>query len=179
MAPERGRRRDEMRAISGSHALLTNIVLAWNTDPMHEVIERLKREGTRIEDDWLRRIGPAHFAHINFRGTMRFGVDKYAHSLVQRQPSLRSAGRIADRLTTVVTAGKIGVMSRQTMSFALPESMREYIDARVSAGSYGNTSEYIRDLVRRDQEEQAKKQLRQSDRRGPVLRTGAASNQSR
>ena len=51
-------------------------------------------------------------------------------------------------------------MSRHTMSFALPESMRAYIDARVSAGSYGNTSEYIRDLVRRDQEEQAKKRLR-------------------
>ena len=33
------------------------------------------------------------------------------------------------------------------MSFALPESMREYIDNRVSAGNYGNTSEYIRDLV--------------------------------
>lgn len=51
-------------------------------------------------------------------------------------------------------------MSRQTMSFALPESMREYIDARVSAGSFGNTSEYIRDLVRRDQEEQAQMHLR-------------------
>ena len=51
-------------------------------------------------------------------------------------------------------------MSRQTMSFALPESMREYIDARVAAGNYGNTSEYIRDLVRKDQEEQAKKRLR-------------------
>jgi antitoxin ParD1/3/4 len=51
-------------------------------------------------------------------------------------------------------------MSRQTMSFALPESMREYIDTRVSTGNYGNTSEYIRDLVRRDQEEQAKKRLR-------------------
>jgi antitoxin ParD1/3/4 len=51
-------------------------------------------------------------------------------------------------------------MSRQTMSFALPESMREYIDNRVASGSYGNTSEYIRDLVRRDQEEQAKKRLR-------------------
>lgn len=46
------------------------------------------------------------------------------------------------------------------MSFALPESMREYIDNRVAAGHYGNTSEYIRDLVRRDQEEQAKKRLR-------------------
>ena len=85
VAPERGRRRDEMRAISGSHALLTNIVLAWNTSRMHEVIERLKRDGTRIEDDWLRRIGPAHFAHVNFRGTMRFGVEKYADALVQRQ----------------------------------------------------------------------------------------------
>lgn len=46
------------------------------------------------------------------------------------------------------------------MSFALPESMREYIDNRVAAGHYGNTSEYIRDLVRRDQEEQARKRLR-------------------
>ena len=46
------------------------------------------------------------------------------------------------------------------MSFALPESMREYIDQRVAAVHYGNTSEYIRDLVRRDQEEQARKRLR-------------------
>ena len=51
-------------------------------------------------------------------------------------------------------------MSRHTMSFALPESMREYIDARVTDGQYGNTSEYIRDLVRQDQEAQARKRLR-------------------
>ena len=31
---------------------------------------------------------------------------------------------------------------------------------RVAAGNYGNTSEYIRDLIRRDQEEQARKRLR-------------------
>lgn len=53
-----------------------------------------------------------------------------------------------------------GCMSRHTMSFALPESMRDYIDDRVATGNYGNTSEYIRDLVRRDQEEQARKRLR-------------------
>jgi hypothetical protein len=35
-------------------------------------------------------------------------------------------------------------MSRLAMSFALPGSMREYIDNRVAAGNYGNTSEYIR-----------------------------------
>lgn len=51
-------------------------------------------------------------------------------------------------------------MSRNTMSFALPESLREYIDARVRDGSYGNTSEYLRDLIRRDQHEMAAQRLR-------------------
>ena len=46
------------------------------------------------------------------------------------------------------------------MSFALPESMREYIDTRVRDGNYGNTSEYLRELIRRDQEEQAAARLR-------------------
>ena len=46
------------------------------------------------------------------------------------------------------------------MSFALPESLREYIDARVRDGSYGNTSEYLRDLIRRDQHDQAAQRLR-------------------
>ena len=42
----------------------------------------------------------------------------------------------------------------------MPDTMRDYIDQGVASGHYGNTSEYIRDLVRRDQEEQAKKRLR-------------------
>ena len=63
------------------------------------------------------------------------------------------------------------------MSFALPESMRAYIDARVSAGHYGNTSEYIRDLVRRDQQEQAKQRLRDLIEEG--LASGAGSPRSK
>ena len=51
-------------------------------------------------------------------------------------------------------------MSSHTMSFALPESMRAYIDERVASSHYGNTSEYIRDLVRRDQDEQSRQRLR-------------------
>lgn len=84
VAPERGRRRQEMAAISGAHALLTNIVLAWNTSRMDGVVARLKRDGVGIEEDWLRRIGPAHFSHINFRGTFRFNVERYADVLVER-----------------------------------------------------------------------------------------------
>ena len=53
---------------------------------MHEVVERLKPDGIPVEDDWLRRIGPAHFSHINFRGTMTLGVEKFAAALIQRAP---------------------------------------------------------------------------------------------
>jgi len=52
-------------------------------------------------------------------------------------------------------------MSSKTMSFALPEALREYVDQRVRSGQYGNTSEYLRELIRRDQGEQAKKRLRE------------------
>ena len=52
-------------------------------------------------------------------------------------------------------------MSTNTMSFALPEALRDYVDLRVRSGQYGNTSEYLRELIRRDQEEQAKRRLRE------------------
>ena len=55
----------------------------------------------------------------------------------------------------------MGPMSTNTMSFALPEALRSYVDQRVRSGQYGNTSEYLRELIRRDQEEQAKKRLRE------------------
>ena len=55
----------------------------------------------------------------------------------------------------------IPLMSSNTMSFALPEELRNYVDQRVRSGSYGNTSEYLRELIRRDQDEQAKKRLRE------------------
>lgn len=46
------------------------------------------------------------------------------------------------------------------MSFALPESLRDYIDQRVRSGDYGNTSEYLRDLIRRDQHAEAAHRFR-------------------
>lgn len=64
-------------------------------------------------------------------------------------------------------------MSRNTMSFALPENMRDYIDARVNDGNYGNTSEYLRELIRRDQHEQAAQRLRD------LIADGLASGEGR
>lgn len=46
------------------------------------------------------------------------------------------------------------------MSIAIPDSMRAYVCARVDSGAYGNMSEYFRELVRKDQVDQAKVRLR-------------------
>lgn len=43
-------------------------------------------------------------------------------------------------------------MSRLTIS--MPEQMNAWVEAQISVGRYGNVSEYFRDLVRRDQENQ-------------------------
>ncbi len=43
----------------------------------------------------------------------------------------------------------------------LPDPLRQYVDQRVKDGAYADASEYLRDLVRRDQEAQAAKRLRE------------------
>ncbi len=47
------------------------------------------------------------------------------------------------------------------MGFALPEAMREHVGPRVRSGQHGNTGECLREPIRRDQEEQAKKRQRE------------------
>ena len=46
------------------------------------------------------------------------------------------------------------------MNIALPEPLRAYVAHRVESGDYGNTSEYVRDLIRKDQREQRIQRLR-------------------
>jgi TnpA family transposase len=86
----RGRRHDEMRTISGSYALLTNIVIAWNTMKMQAVVDRWRRDKHPIDDEWIRHMGPIHFENINFRGRMSFAVGRYADTLLERKPTARA-----------------------------------------------------------------------------------------
>jgi antitoxin ParD1/3/4 len=39
-----------------------------------------------------------------------------------------------------------------TMNVSLPDQMKDWVEAQVQGGKYGNSSDYVRDLVRRDQE---------------------------
>lgn len=39
-----------------------------------------------------------------------------------------------------------------TMNVSLPDPMKEWVEAQTEAGRYSNASDYVRDLIRRDQE---------------------------
>ena len=43
-----------------------------------------------------------------------------------------------------------------TMNISLPDQMREWVEAQAKSGRYGNASDYMRDLIRHDQEREAK-----------------------
>lgn len=38
-----------------------------------------------------------------------------------------------------------------TMNISLPDPMREWVESRSHQGAYANHSDYVRDLIRRDQ----------------------------
>ncbi len=44
--------------------------------------------------------------------------------------------------------------SMSTMNVSLPDQMREFVDGQVEVGGFGSTSEYVRALIRRDQDRQ-------------------------
>ena len=43
-----------------------------------------------------------------------------------------------------------------TMNVSLPDPMKEWVEAQARGGRYSNASDYVRDLIRRDQERAAK-----------------------
>ena len=43
-----------------------------------------------------------------------------------------------------------------TMNISLPDSMKNWVEAQARSGSYGNVSDYVRDLIRHDQERKDK-----------------------
>ena len=54
-----------------------------------------------------------------------------------------------------------------TMNVSLPDALKSFVDEQVSARGYGTRSEYVRELIRKDQD---RLQLR------GLLLAGAASN---
>tara|TARA_R110002126_G_scaffold160670_2_gene308338 strand:+ start:120 stop:362 length:243 start_codon:yes stop_codon:yes gene_type:complete len=43
-----------------------------------------------------------------------------------------------------------------TMNVSLPDGMKDWVEAQAQTGRYSNSSDYVRDLIRRDQDRAAK-----------------------
>ena len=57
-----------------------------------------------------------------------------------------------------------------TMNISLPDSLKAFVDEQVSNNGYGTSSEYVRALIRKDQDRSALRDL---------LLAGAASKQGK
>lgn len=55
-----------------------------------------------------------------------------------------------------------------TMNVSLPDELRAFVDAQVNEGNYGSTSEYVRELIRRDRERRALRTALLEGARAPV-----------
>lgn len=50
-----------------------------------------------------------------------------------------------------------------TMNISLPDAMRDWVESQLETGLYANNSDYIRDLIRKDQQRTQKQvQLQQA-----------------
>lgn len=45
-----------------------------------------------------------------------------------------------------------------TMNVSLPDPMKDWVEDQIKTGHYSNASDYVRDLIRRDQEYQGKRE---------------------
>jgi TnpA family transposase len=85
VTPKRGRRTEELMAITGSLSLLTNIIMAWNTHHMQQVVDHWQRQAPEsIDPAMLAQIAPIHHGHINLRGTFQFPLNHYRAVLLDR-----------------------------------------------------------------------------------------------
>ena len=58
-----------------------------------------------------------------------------------------------------------------TMNVSLPDELRAFVDGQVTDGRYSSTSEYVRELIRRDRDRQRLRSLlldRAASEPGPV-----------
>jgi TnpA family transposase len=82
----RGRRTEELIAQSGGLALVTNLVMAWNTHQMQATLDRWRAGGRQIDPKILHHITPMGFEGINFGGILVFPVDRYRSRLLPSSP---------------------------------------------------------------------------------------------
>ena len=55
-----------------------------------------------------------------------------------------------------------------TMNISLPDGLKEFVDTQVGSRGFGTSSEYVRDLIRKDQDRQQLRELLLAGALSPV-----------
>lgn len=55
-----------------------------------------------------------------------------------------------------------------TMNVSLPDELKAFVDEQVDGGAFGSTSEFVRDLIRREQDRQDLRSLLLDGARSPA-----------
>lgn len=76
-----GRTMEELSAISGTLALLANIVMAWNTHGLQLAVDQAPGS---YPDEVVQGIAPIGYKHINLRGILTFDLSQLGPSLLDR-----------------------------------------------------------------------------------------------
>jgi len=56
-----------------------------------------------------------------------------------------------------------------TMNISLPDTLKSFVDAQVATRGYGTSSEYVRELIRKDQDVQRLRQLIMEGAASPII----------
>ena len=64
---------------------------------------------------------------------------------------------LRETLANICQSGSIRLMS--TMNISLPETLKAFVDQQVAGRGYGTSSEYVRELIRKDQDRQVLRRL--------------------
>jgi TnpA family transposase len=85
---KRGRAPSELTAISGSLALMANIVMAYNTSRMDALYHQYPAE---YDPRAMQHVAPIGYAHINLRGTLAFNLERFRDHLFTTPRRRRAA----------------------------------------------------------------------------------------
>ena len=67
---------EEIMNIASCLSLLSNAVLLWNTPRIYAIVEELRRSGTAVDDEDIKRVSLLLFKHLIVHGTYDFRAIK-------------------------------------------------------------------------------------------------------
>ena len=83
VSSHQAKQHEQMQAVADALSLLANILMAWNTTRMQQVLDHwAQRRGGTVPPELIGRIAPTRTEGINLRGVFRFPVERYSEKIL-------------------------------------------------------------------------------------------------